>query len=288
MNSGFRVCAGAMIVSAACLLLVSPAVAQWLHYPTAGVPKNKDGKPNLDAPAPRTADGKPDFSGMWVPAYISPREAQFLAAGTSQSPAARETGDDENARELGNIGWGLKDGLPFTPWAAELRKTRIAQFRVDDPLTSCLPAGVVGTHTDLLYKKWIQVPGLIAILSERNADYRQIFTDGRPMLEDPQPTWNGYSTGKWEGDTLVVHSNGFRDDGWLDRGGSPSTESMKLTERIRRPTYGRMEIEMTVDDPKAYTKPWTVTSVQKLALNTELLGYYCVENEKDRKHLTRK
>jgi len=293
MNSRFRVCAGAMIVSAACLLLVPPAVAQWLHYPTAGVPKNKDGKPNLDAPAPRTADGKPDFSGMWGPAGNSPgayggdHPASAGAAGAVQPPA-REVGDDDTKGELGNIGWTLKDGLPFTPWAAELRKTRIAQFRKDDPMTNCQPVGAVGTHTDLLYKKWIQVPGLIAILSERNADYRQIFTDGRPMLEDPQPTWNGYSTGKWEGDTLVVHSNGFRDDGWLDRGGSPSTESMKLTERIRRPTYGRMEIEMTVDDPKAYTKPWTVTSVQKLALNTELLGYYCVENERDRKHITLK
>jgi len=145
--------------------------------------------------------------------------------------------------------------------------------------------GAVQTHTDsALYRKWIQVPGLIAILSERDAAYRQIFTDGRPMLEDPQPTWNGYSTGKWEGDTLVVHSNGFRDDGWLDHGGSPSTEAMKLTERIRRPTYGRMEIEMTVDDPKAYTKPWTITYAQKIVLNTELMGYYCVENEKDQDH----
>ena len=190
MNSGFRVCAGAMIVSAACLLLVPPAVAQWLHYPTAGVPKNEDGKPNLDAPAPLTADGKPDLSGIWGPANRSQRSAQFLTEGASKD-LAPERGNDEDSGETGNIGWTLKDGLPFTPWGAELRKTRIAQFRKDDPSTKCQPLGAVGMHTDLMYKKWIQVPGLIAILSERNADYRQIFTDGRPMLEDPQPTWMG-------------------------------------------------------------------------------------------------
>ena len=276
-----------MIVSAACLLPVPPAVAQWLDYPTAGVPKNKDGKANLDAPAPRLSDGKPDFSGLWGVADRTPgRTDEWNAIATSPFDAAAQSnsGHISPRGQVGNIGWTLKDGLPFTPWGAELRKTRIAQFRKDDPSTKCQPLGAVGMHTDLMYKKWIQVPGLIAILSERNAEYRQIFTDGRPMLEDPEPTWNGYSTGKWEGDTLVVHSNGFRDDGWLDRGGSPSTESMKLTERIRRPTYGRLEIEITVDDPKAYTKPWTVTYAQKLALNNELLGWYCVENEKDQVH----
>ena len=118
--------------------------------------------------------------------------------------------------------------------------------------------------------------------------YRQIFTDGRPLQDDPQPTWNGYSTGAWQGDTLVVRSNGFRDDGWLDRGGSPSTEAMKLTERIRRPNFGRMEIDITVDDSKAYTKPWTIAFVQTIALNTELLDYICLENEKDRPHLSDK
>jgi hypothetical protein len=260
-----------MILSAVCLLLGSPAAAQWLNYPTAGVPKNKDGKPNLNAPAPRTADGKPDLSGLWEP--------------LKNKPCPPEGCNDVQAPwEFGDIGWALKGALPYTPWGADVKKTRLDRLRVDDPATSCLPIGAVAIHTQPLLKKWIQVPGLIAILSERYASYRQIFTDGRPPLEDPQPTWNGYSTGKWEGDTLVVQSNGFRDDGWLDRAGTPSTEAMKLTERIRRPTYGRMEIEITVDDPKAYTKPWTVPFVQTLAVDTDLLDYDCLENEKDRAH----
>ncbi len=247
------------------------APAQWLDYPTAGVPRNPNGTPNLNAPAPRTADGQPDFSGLWEP--------------LKNKPCPPEGCDDiQVPQEFGNIGWSLKGGLPYTPWAAELKKTRTARMRADDPATNCLPVGVVATHTQPFFRRWIQVPGRIAILSERYSSFRQIFTDGRPLPVDPQPTWDGYSTGKWEGDTLVVHSNGFRDDGWLDRGGSPSTEAMKLTERIRRPAYGRMEIEITVDDPKAYTRPWTVPFVQTIALNTELLDYNCIENEKDREH----
>ncbi len=275
MNNGRRNSAGAAMIAAAFLLMAPAAVAQWLNYPTAGVPKNADGTPNLNAPAPRTADGHPDFSGLWEPLKNKPCPPEGCE-------------DIQTPWEFANIGWSLKDGLPLQPWAAEMKKNRAARMRMDDPATNCLPVGVVATHTQPLFKKWIQVPGLLAILNERYASYRQIFTDGRPLLEDPQPTWNGYSTGKWEGDTLVVQSNGFRDDGWLDRGGTPSTSAMKLTERMRRPNYGRMEIEITVDDAKAYTKPWTITFVQTIALNTELLDYYCAENEKDRKHLTDK
>jgi hypothetical protein len=264
------------IILAATLISIAPFIrAQWLDHPTAGVPRTKDGKPNLNAPAPRTADGKPDFSGLWEPLKNKPCPPEGCE-------------DIQTPWEFGNIGWSLREGLPFTPWAAALKKTRAARMRLDDPATNCLPVGVVATHTQPLYKKWIQLPGLIAILNERDASYRQIFTDGRPLLDDPQPTFNGYSTGTWDKDTLVVHSNGFRDDGWLDRGGSPSTEAMKLTEKIRRPTYGKMEIEITVDDPKAYTKPWTISFVQTIALNTELLDYFCRENEKDRTHLTLK
>ena len=138
------------------------------------------------------------------------------------------------------------------------------------------------------YRKVVQVPGLLVILNERNAGYRQIFTDGRPLPEDPQPSWNGYSTGKWEGDTLVVQTAGFRDGMWLDRSGSPITGAAKLTERFRRPNYGTLEIEVTMDDPKAYTKPWTVKLTESIVLNTELMDYICSENEKDIKHLVGK
>ena len=270
-RSGMR--AVAAVLSTALLLSMPDAViAQWLHYPTAGVPKNADGTPNLAAPTPRTADGKPDLSGIWEP--------------EKNRPCPPEGCDDiQVPQEFVNIGWSVKGGLPFQPWALKLKQARQARYSMDDPASNCLPVGIVKTLTAPLLKRVIQTPGLLAILSERNAMYREIFTDGRPLPDDPQPSWNGYSTGQWEGDTLVVHSNGFRDDGWLDRGGTPSTDALKLTERYRRLNFGRMEIEVTVDDLKAYTKPWTVKLVQTIVLDTDLLDYICLENEKDRAHI---
>jgi hypothetical protein len=134
----------------------------------------------------------------------------------------------------------------------------------------------------------VQVPGLVVFLTERNASYRQIFTDGRPLPEDPNPSWDGYSTGRWDGDTLIVETIGFRDGQWLDRAGSPLTSAASMTEKFRRPNYGTLEIELTVNDPKAYTRPWTIPLKQSLALNTELLDYICLENEKDETHLVAK
>jgi hypothetical protein len=142
--------------------------------------------------------------------------------------------------------------------------------------------------TDGLLKKIVQVPGLMTILSERNATYRQIFTDGRPLPADPNPSWNGYSSGKWEGDTLVVETVGFRDDSWLDAVGSPLTSAGKMTERFRRTSFGKLEIEITVDDPKVYTKAWTIKLNQPIVVDTELLDYICLENEKDTSHLVGK
>ena len=263
--------AGALL--AACLLFpVEPADAQWLRYPTAGVPRNADGSHNLNAPAPRARDGKPDLSGVWEP--------------LKNRPCPPEGCDDiQVPQEFGNIGWSIQGGLPFQPWALELKKARQARYSMDDPASNCLPVGVMKTLTAPLLKKIVQTPGLVVILSERNAMFRQIFIDGRPLPNDPQPSWDGYSSGAWEGDTLVVHSNGFREDGWLDRGGTPATDALKLTERYRRVNFGRMEIEVTVDDAKAYTKPWTVKLVQTLVLDTDLLNYICLENEKDRAHI---
>jgi len=174
-----------------CALAAAAASAQWLNYPTAGVPRTRDGKPNLSAPAPRTPDGKPDFSGTWGWEDNRPCPPDGCA-------------DQKIGQEFINIGWGLKDGLPYQPWAAELVKTRRADNSKDDPQTRCLPRGALRMHTDGLYKKIVQVPGLMAILSERNATYRQIFIDGRPLPADPNPSWNGYSSGRWEGDTLVI------------------------------------------------------------------------------------
>jgi hypothetical protein len=249
------------------------AAGQWLNYPTAGVPRTPDGKPNLSAPAPRAPDGKPDLSGMWE------MEANRPCADAGCG------GDQRPSQEFFNIGWSLKERLPYQPWAAELVKARRPEKRDTDPLVHCLPIGPVRLHTFTGFKKIAQAPGLVALLYEYNASYRQIVTDGRPLPSDPNPSWNGYSSGKWDGDILVVQTAGFRDGQWLDFSGSPQSEAARMTERFRRVNFGNLEIEITIDDPKAYTRPWTVTLKQTLKLDTEMLDYICLENEKDLKHL---
>jgi len=248
-----------------------PLPAQW-SYPTGGVPRGPDGKPDLSAPAPRTADGKPDLSGLWDVEHNKPCPPGGCV-------------DFYAGQEFGDIGWNVTGGVPYQPWALDLSKKRSAELRKDDPLTHCLPIGVVELHTIPLFRKIVQVPGLVLILNEYNSSYRQIFTDGRPLPVDPQPSWNGYSTGKWEGDTLLVESAGFRDGMWLDTAGHPITDAAHITEKIRRVNYGRLEVELMVNDPKAYTRPWTVKLNQMLMLDTDLLDYICSENEKDVNHL---
>lgn len=264
--------------AAAVLILaaVPPALfAQWLDYPTPAVPRTPDGKPNLSAPAPRTPDGKPDLSGMWGWATIG-------------APCGARCTDLQIGWEFLNIARNLKGGLPYQPWAAELVEKRKADHAKDDPNVRCMPRGALRIWTDDYYKRIFEAPDRVVILTERNMQYRQIFTDGRPLPVDPNPTWNGYSTAKWEGDALVVHSIGFRDDLWLDSDGNPLTNAAKVTEKVRRPNYGTLEIEITVDDPKAYTAPWTVKLTQPFVLDSELLDYYCLENEKDFRHMVGK
>jgi len=249
--------------------------AQWLNYPTRGLPRKADGSPNLTAPTPRAADGKPDLSGIWATEQNLPCGAD----GCRDLPVGHEFFD---------ISYGIKGGLPYQPWTAALVKQRMADLAKDDPDPFCLPQGIVKMHTAPLMKKMLQLPGLIVILNERNTAYRQIFTDGRELESDPVPTWSGYSVGQWEGDALVVRSNGFKDDIWMDRNGNPMTSAARTTERFRRVDYGHLEIEITVDDPKAYTRPWTAKINQYLVPNTEMLSFFCVENEKDVKHLVGK
>ena len=262
---------------AAGTLAAAPAIVhtQWLSYPTPGVPRTAGGKPDLAAPAPKTIDGKPDLSGIWEIEHNRPCPPEGCA-------------DMEVGQEFVNIGWSLKGGLPYRPWAADLVKTRIAQNGKDDPGSHCLPTGIVKMHTTPLYRKIVQIPGLVIILNERNTSYRQIFTDGRPMPRIDQPTFDSYSSGKWDGDTLVVETTGFSDGLWLDRDGSPMTDGARITERFRRVNYGKLEIEMTVDDAKAYTAPWTVTLNQFIRPDTDLLNYTCLENEQDIPHLVGK
>jgi hypothetical protein len=258
------------------LLAAIPTAAQWLAYPTAGVPKAPDGSPNLNAPPPRMPDGKPDLSGIWT-----------MMCPTAKGPVMCLP-ETYVSREFADIGRSLDGGLPYQPWAADAVKARRSENGKDDPFTHCLPGTPARIHTVPFLRKIVQTPGLLVFLSEANSSYRQIFTDGRPLPQDPNPSWNGYSTGRWERDTLVVETNGFRDGQWLDRWGSPLTDEARMTEKFRRANFGTLEIELTVNDPKAYTKPWTVRLSQSIALNTELLDWICLENEKDFPHLVGK
>jgi hypothetical protein len=276
----------AQIVGAMLLLMAIPEMlpAQWPAYSTPAVPRTTDGKPDLNGPTPRTAEGKPDFSGIWR--FVdSPdaRQGPPLPAGVRTAGiGARVPG----LNQFFDIGSTLKDGLPFQPWAAELRKRRADDNNKDNPDVYCLPLGLMQLHTHPEPRKIIQSPGLVLILYEANGGIRQIFTDGRPLPPNGvQPWWYGYSIGRWEGDTLVVETIGFRNDVWLDVEGSPLTEAGKMTERFRRVNFGNMEIQVTVDDPKAYTKPWTVSIHHRIMLDTELIEFVCQENEKDVQHM---
>jgi hypothetical protein len=248
----------------AALHLCSAASGQWLNYPTTGIPRTPDGKPNLSAPAPKTADGKPDLSGLWQSGSGGP-DAQFR-----------------------DVGSAIPGGLPFQPWAADLLKTRLTENSKDDPDGHCQPLGLVKMHLHPYPRRIIQVAGLTLLLFERDTAYRQIFTDGRPLPVDPQPGYNGYSIGKWEGEKFVVETIGFKDGLWLDISGTPLTDAAKVTERFHRPSFGKLEIEITVDDPKAYTKPWTIRLNQSMAVDTDMLEFVCQENERDARHLVGK
>jgi hypothetical protein len=230
----------------------------------------------LDAPTPRTADGRPDLTGVW----------ETVRSGTGQVITGVDVPPLQRTSQFWNIGAGLKGDLPLQPWASALRDARIANNSRDNPDPHCLPIGFTQLHNHPQPRKIIQTPSLIVILYEANDGIRQIFLDGRSLpTNDPHPWWYGYSVGRWEGDTLVVESSGFRDGGWLDVNGAPLTDAATITERFRRVNYGTLEIEVTVDDPKAYTRPWTAMPIrQRLLPDDELIEFVCLENEKSTKH----
>jgi len=233
--------------------------AQWLNYPTPGVSRLADGKVDLGAPAPRTADGHPDLTGLWT---------------FSVPPSL-----------VGDITTDLKPG-DVQPWAAALYAQRMAEFGKDDPSTiGCLPLGPRHVTGGGL-RKIVQTPSLIVILHEDLA-YRQVFMDGRSLPADPNPSFMGYSVGRWDGDTLVVESTGFNDRTWLDFGGHPHTEALRTTERYRRTSVGRIERQVTLEDPRAYNAPVTIRADMTLAPDTDLLEFVCNENprDRDRQHL---
>ena len=264
-------------------LVCTPALSsgQWLKHPTADVPKKADGSPNMEAPAPRLPDGKPDLSGIWH--ATNPNRC---GAGGG---AFIECGSEIGGSPLGgNLGRNLPGGsLPYQPHAAALAKARRADDSRDDPHVRCLPDNPPRSWTLPHLTRAIHTPKLLALLYEVNAMYRQIHIDGRAQPEDPTPAWNGYSTARWEGDTLVVQTAGFRDDLWIDTGGSPMSDVAKMTERITRPNYGTLDIELTIDDPKNYTRPFTVNLSQHIELNTELIDEFCTENEKSYERMIR-
>ena len=281
-------------ILAAVLAVSVPLSAQWPLYRTAGAPRGADGKVNMQGPVPRTAAGTPDLSGVWE--NIGWRELSQVSndvSGTGGSPgtrplvaAATATGVLTSGPGIFfDIGAGVAGGLPLQPWAAALKKQRMTGNSMDNPDAHCLPLGNLQLHTHPQPRKIIQTPDVLVILYEGNAGVRQLFTDGRPLpANDPQPWWFGYSTGRWMGDTLVVDSTGFRDGGWLDVNGTPLTDRGRITERYRRTGYGFMDLEVTVDDPKAYTRPWTVTIKQRLMPDDELIEFVCQENERSSGH----
>ena len=258
------------ILSAAAVIAFAVTVhAQWPAFKDGRLPRTADGRVDVSAPTPRTADGKPDLSGVWNYAGV---------LGFRGGPPPPPPGTPPQAT-FWNIEAGIKEGLPFTAYGADLRRRRMAANSKDNPDAACLPIGYMQSHTHSQPRKMIHMPDLIVILYEANAGTRQIFLDGRPAPPaDVQPWWWGYSRGRWDGDTLVVESTNFRDDGWLDVNGAPLTSEGRIIERFRRPTVGSLEIDVTIDDPKAYTRPWTVRVNQRLLPDTDLIEFVCLEN----------
>jgi hypothetical protein len=229
-------------------VLVAPLAAQWLQHPTPGIPRTGDGKPNLTAPAPRTADGKPDLTGLWsgtnVVTDLEPRDVK--------------------------------------PWAQALVQQRKEDFGKDSPRYLCLPEGPAYS-TGGAFSRIVQTPAMLVILNE-DLTYRQVFLDGRTLETDPNPSWMGYSVGRWDGDTLVVQSSGFNDRTWLDAGGHPHSSALHMTERYHRADFGHLEVEVKFEDPAAYSRPWTVRVRSALAADTELLQAVCNEGQSGREH----
>jgi len=279
---------------AACALAVAAALsvslyAQWPSYPTPGVPRTADGKPILDGPAPRTADGKVDFSGIWGLGFGGGGRGRGAGAGGAPpTPPPPDPNAIPTSQFFEVAGRGF--ALPLQPWAAELKKKRMADNSKDNPDVWCLPIGLMQYHNHPQPRRIVQAKNLMLITYESNYGLRYIYMDGRPAPNnDPTPWWFGYSRGWWEGDeTLVVETTNFRGDeraGWLDVNGSPYTDALKMTERFRRPNFGSLEIDITIDDKKAYTKPFTVRVNHQILVDSEMIEFICNENERSTNHI---
>ena len=252
------------LIAVAC---AAPALAQWIQYPTPGIPRTSDGKPNLSAPLPKTADGKPDLSGLWQRVRTSVPRRPGLEVGPNLEDYMRP---------------GEKIP-PMLPAAEALYRQRLANNMADRPSSRCLPHGIPDQMLIGVPMKIVQHPGLTLILYEEFARFRQVFTDGRPHPPVSQPAWLGYSTGHWDGDSFVVDTRGFNDKSWLDDSGRPHTEALHTIERFHRRDFGHMDVEITIDDPQAYTKPWSFPLQFQFLADTEMIEDVC-DNERDSAH----
>ena len=243
------------------ILICAPLQAQWTKLPASKIPRGADGKPNLAAPAPRSADGHPDLSGVWEPA--------------------------KGNRYVLDIAADLKPNeVPYQPWVKELIAKRADGSQSgQEPIANCLPQGVPRVAAAPAPWRIVQMQQAVVILYEAANTWRQIFLDGRELGDDYVPAWWGYSTGKWEGDTFVVDTKGFNGKAWMDQTGKPTSDALHVTERFRRKDFGHMDVEITIDDPKVYTKPWTVTEPARLLTDTDLMENVCNENNVDIRHL---
>jgi hypothetical protein len=261
-----RIAVGILV---ACLLSIAPLHGQWLHERIAGAPRTADGKVDMNGPVPML-NGKPDLSGIWQ------------VEGDRRAPNGLfGLGESENSRYFRDILSDFPaDARPLTAEGAE-RLRQHAQPGVFNPTLNCLPDGV--PHGNLLPEpfKILHTPGVIVMLYEVETTFRQIFMDGRKLPVDPSPAWQGYSVGRWDGDTLVVDTIGFNDRSWLDARGTPHSTEMRVEERFRRRDYGHLDLQITVTDPKTFTRPITIKVVEELLPDTDLLEHYCLENEKD-------
>src|SRR5687767_8027389 len=273
----------AIAALAFCVVFAPLVSAQWPSYPTPDVPR-KDGKPILDGPAPRMPDGKVDFSGIWQRGG-----GGGGGRGRGAAPAPTTTPDGIPLSGFGEVA-GRGYQLPMQPWAAELKKKRMADNSKDNPDVWCLPIGLMQYHNHPQPRQIVQTKNLMLITYESNYGLRYIYLDGRPAPNnDPQPWWFGYSRGWYEGnDTLVVETTNFISEEratWHDVNGTPWSDALKMTERFRRPTFGTLEIDVTIDDPKTFTKPVTVRVNQRIMVDQEMIEFICNENEQSTSHI---
>jgi len=295
--------------SAVVLLMVCSVSlsAQWPKFRDAGVPRDAQGRVRIDAPPPRGADGRPDLSGNWLRADPEPLPSELaglFGGGAKRDPSGDVAVEpqvpvfppDPKAPPIAafwDIATNVPGGLPLTPWAAGIKKQRMSTEMKDNPDANCMPMGITQFHMQPQPRKIIQTPKLIVILYESNYGQRTIYMDGRPLPKqgDPQPWWYGYSVGRWEGDTLVVETNNLRGadesqfDGWLDVRGTPYSGQARFTERFRRPIFGKLEIDVTIEDAKAFTKSVTVRINQRVAADEEPIEFVCNENQQFRQRI---